>query len=67
MMMDRLENPGLRKSGECAVLLNVLQALGGDINENRGAGFRNENAALLEIRFAAYLAGRVELRSTRTI
>ncbi len=50
-----------------AVLLDVAKTLGGDVDEDGGTELGDEDAALLEVCLAAHLAGRVELRSTRTV
>lgn len=51
----------------CAVLLDVAHALGADVDEDHFAEFRNEDAALLKVCLATYLAGWVELGSAGTV
>lgn len=49
------------------VLLDVAKAFSRYNDLNRLSGFRNEDAALLQICLAAYFAGWVELRSAGTV
>ncbi len=62
-----LNNACFRESGECAVLLDVLEALGGDVDKDGRAEFCDEDATLLEVCLTANLASRVELGSTRAV
>ena len=57
----------LLEGGECAILLDVAHALGADIHEDILAELGDEDAALLEVRLAAYLSSRVKLRRTGTV
>lgn len=62
-----LDNSCFLECGVRAVLLYVAHTLGRDVDEDCLAEFRNEDAALLEVRLAAHLSGWVELGSTRTV
>ena len=62
-----LNNSGFLQGCVCTVLLDVAHTLSGDGHEDGLTELRYENAALLEVSLTANLAGRVELRSTRTV
>lgn len=50
-----------------AVLLDVAETFRRDVDQDCLVEFRDENAALLKVRLAADLSGRVELGSTGTV
>ncbi len=62
-----LDNSCFCKGSVCTVLLDVAHSLGRDGHKDGLAELRYENAALLEVCLATYLARWVELRSTRTV
>lgn len=62
-----LDDPCLLEGGVGTVLLDGAHAGGRDVDEDGGAELRDENAALGEVRAAAYLPGWVELGSTRAV
>lgn len=63
----RLNNSSFLQCRVRPVLLDVAHTLGGDGHEHGLAELRHENTALVEVCLTAYLAGRVELSSTRTV
>src|ERR1051326_7102260 len=62
-----LNDARFRERGEGAVLLDVAQTLHGNVHDDGLAELGDEDAAALEVRFAAYFPGRVELRGARLV
>lgn len=62
-----LDCPGFLESCVGTVLLDRLEALHRDIDEDGLIELGDENPALLDIRLAAHLAGRVKLRRADAI
>lgn len=62
-----LNDSCFRERFERAVLFDVAHALGGDSDLHGFAGLRNEDTALVKVRLATYLRGRVVLRCTGTV
>ncbi len=63
----KLNSPSFFESDKSAVLLDGLEPFYRDIHNNSLVQFADVNAAPLEIRFPADLAGRVELRRAGTV
>src|SRR6185437_2447818 len=62
-----LNNACFLEGGVCAILLNVLHALNGNVHDDHLLELGDVDAALGDIGLAADLADRVELRSTGTV
>jgi len=67
LVKERLDNSSLFKGRVGAVLLDVAEASGRDIDEYGLAKLRNENVSLLKVCLAADLADRIKLGSTSTV